>query len=135
MKQIYNHLPKRFVLVCRISCKDLKSMLCQVNYRVPNMKFLREKLPVTHTSACTSSQITAELILHCIMSVIWFNYHTVNRSNTLDIWCICLICINNAFVITGKSVAQFFLFFSVLFIVFHVISWLGWRAEEWRCIV
>lgn len=31
----------------RISCKDLKSMLCQVNYRVPNMKFLREKLPVT----------------------------------------------------------------------------------------
>uniref|UniRef100_A0A4W5KLV5 1-phosphatidylinositol 4,5-bisphosphate phosphodiesterase gamma n=1 Tax=Hucho hucho TaxID=62062 RepID=A0A4W5KLV5_9TELE len=29
----------------RISCKDLKSMLCQVNYRVPNMKFLREKLP------------------------------------------------------------------------------------------
>ncbi|KTG41771.1 hypothetical protein cypCar_00018792 [Cyprinus carpio] len=29
----------------RISCKDLKSMLCQVNYRVPNMRFLREKLP------------------------------------------------------------------------------------------
>lgn len=33
--------------VFRISCKDLKSMLCQVNYRVPNMRFLREKLPVT----------------------------------------------------------------------------------------
>uniref|UniRef100_A0A7N5ZR86 1-phosphatidylinositol 4,5-bisphosphate phosphodiesterase gamma n=1 Tax=Anabas testudineus TaxID=64144 RepID=A0A7N5ZR86_ANATE len=29
----------------RISCKDLKSMLSQVNYRVPNMRFLREKLP------------------------------------------------------------------------------------------
>ncbi|GAA6068851.1 1-phosphatidylinositol 4,5-bisphosphate phosphodiesterase gamma-1 isoform X1, partial [Tachysurus ichikawai] len=29
----------------RISCKDLKNMLSQVNYRVPNMKFLREKLP------------------------------------------------------------------------------------------
>ncbi|KAI4823686.1 hypothetical protein KUCAC02_012261 [Chaenocephalus aceratus] len=28
-----------------ISCKDLKSMLSQVNYRVPNMRFLREKLP------------------------------------------------------------------------------------------
>lgn len=35
------------VYVFRISCKDLKSMLSQVNYRVPNMKFLREKLPVT----------------------------------------------------------------------------------------
>lgn len=33
--------------VFRISCKDLKSMLSQVNYRVPNMRFLREKLPVT----------------------------------------------------------------------------------------
>ncbi|XP_043927954.1 1-phosphatidylinositol 4,5-bisphosphate phosphodiesterase gamma-1-like [Protopterus annectens] len=28
----------------RISAKDLKNMLSQVNYRVPNMKFLREKL-------------------------------------------------------------------------------------------
>lgn len=35
------------VYVFRISCKDLKSMLSQVNYRVPNMRFLREKLPVT----------------------------------------------------------------------------------------
>uniref|UniRef100_A0A8C5E9G0 1-phosphatidylinositol 4,5-bisphosphate phosphodiesterase gamma n=1 Tax=Gouania willdenowi TaxID=441366 RepID=A0A8C5E9G0_GOUWI len=37
------------VCVCllRISCKDLKSMLSQVNYRVPNMRFLREKIPVT----------------------------------------------------------------------------------------
>uniref|UniRef100_A0A3Q3S1E8 1-phosphatidylinositol 4,5-bisphosphate phosphodiesterase gamma n=1 Tax=Mastacembelus armatus TaxID=205130 RepID=A0A3Q3S1E8_9TELE len=34
-----------FVYVLRISCKDLKSMLSQVNYRVPNMRFLREKLP------------------------------------------------------------------------------------------
>uniref|UniRef100_A0A8C7TI35 1-phosphatidylinositol 4,5-bisphosphate phosphodiesterase gamma n=1 Tax=Oncorhynchus mykiss TaxID=8022 RepID=A0A8C7TI35_ONCMY len=43
-------LRKQFYAVDRnredkISCKDLKSMLCQVNYRVPNMKFLREKLP------------------------------------------------------------------------------------------
>ena len=37
------------VYVFRISCKDLKSMLSQVNYRVPNMRFLREKLPVTTT--------------------------------------------------------------------------------------
>uniref|UniRef100_A0A665UA87 Phosphoinositide phospholipase C n=1 Tax=Echeneis naucrates TaxID=173247 RepID=A0A665UA87_ECHNA len=35
------------VYVFRISCKDLKNMLSQVNYRVPNMRFLREKLPVT----------------------------------------------------------------------------------------
>lgn len=34
------------VYVLRISCKDLKSMLGQVNYRVPNMRFLREKFPV-----------------------------------------------------------------------------------------
>uniref|UniRef100_A0A8C9SBK4 1-phosphatidylinositol 4,5-bisphosphate phosphodiesterase gamma n=1 Tax=Scleropages formosus TaxID=113540 RepID=A0A8C9SBK4_SCLFO len=32
-------------LYFRISCKDLKSMLGQVNYRVPNMRFLREKFP------------------------------------------------------------------------------------------
>ncbi|XP_019724032.1 1-phosphatidylinositol 4,5-bisphosphate phosphodiesterase gamma-1 isoform X3 [Hippocampus comes] len=32
-------------LECWISCKDLKNMLSQVNYRVPNMRFLREKLP------------------------------------------------------------------------------------------
>uniref|UniRef100_A0AAR2L935 Phosphoinositide phospholipase C n=1 Tax=Pygocentrus nattereri TaxID=42514 RepID=A0AAR2L935_PYGNA len=36
--------------------KDLKNMLCQVNYRVPNMKFLREKLPV---------------------KILFFNYHTI----------------------------------------------------------
>lgn len=41
------------VYVFRISCKDLKNMLSQVNYRVPNMKFLREKLPVTFFLFCT----------------------------------------------------------------------------------
>ncbi|XP_028848883.1 1-phosphatidylinositol 4,5-bisphosphate phosphodiesterase gamma-1 isoform X2 [Denticeps clupeoides] len=48
--QIERWLRKQFYAVDRnredkISCKDLKSMLGQVNYRVPNMKFLREKLP------------------------------------------------------------------------------------------
>lgn len=48
--QIERWLRKQFYAVDRnredrISCKDLKCMLCQVNYRVPNMKFLREKLP------------------------------------------------------------------------------------------
>uniref|UniRef100_A0A4W4FRQ5 1-phosphatidylinositol 4,5-bisphosphate phosphodiesterase gamma n=1 Tax=Electrophorus electricus TaxID=8005 RepID=A0A4W4FRQ5_ELEEL len=48
--QIERWLRKQFYAVDRnredkISCKDLKNMLCQVNYRVPNMKFLREKLP------------------------------------------------------------------------------------------
>uniref|UniRef100_A0A673ALG9 1-phosphatidylinositol 4,5-bisphosphate phosphodiesterase gamma n=1 Tax=Sphaeramia orbicularis TaxID=375764 RepID=A0A673ALG9_9TELE len=48
--QIERWLRKQFYAVDRnredrISCKDLKSMLSQVNYRVPNMKFLREKLP------------------------------------------------------------------------------------------
>lgn len=41
------HFSTKRVYVFRISCKDLKSMLSQVNYRVPNMRFLREKLPVT----------------------------------------------------------------------------------------
>uniref|UniRef100_A0A671MIT7 1-phosphatidylinositol 4,5-bisphosphate phosphodiesterase gamma n=1 Tax=Sinocyclocheilus anshuiensis TaxID=1608454 RepID=A0A671MIT7_9TELE len=52
--QIERWLRKQFYAVDRsredrISCKDLKSMLCQVNYRVPNMRFLREKLPVTNS--------------------------------------------------------------------------------------
>ncbi|XP_021171961.2 1-phosphatidylinositol 4,5-bisphosphate phosphodiesterase gamma-1 isoform X2 [Fundulus heteroclitus] len=29
----------------RISCKDLKNLLIQVNYRVPNMRFIKDKLP------------------------------------------------------------------------------------------
>uniref|UniRef100_A0A8C6NTT6 1-phosphatidylinositol 4,5-bisphosphate phosphodiesterase gamma n=1 Tax=Nothobranchius furzeri TaxID=105023 RepID=A0A8C6NTT6_NOTFU len=34
------------VCVCvRISCKELKNMLNQVNYKVPSVKFLKEKLP------------------------------------------------------------------------------------------
>uniref|UniRef100_A0A4W6F9I9 1-phosphatidylinositol 4,5-bisphosphate phosphodiesterase gamma n=1 Tax=Lates calcarifer TaxID=8187 RepID=A0A4W6F9I9_LATCA len=50
--QIERWLRKQFYAVDRnredrISCKDLKNMLSQVNYRVPNMRFLREKLPVT----------------------------------------------------------------------------------------
>ncbi|XP_028308700.1 1-phosphatidylinositol 4,5-bisphosphate phosphodiesterase gamma-1 isoform X2 [Gouania willdenowi] len=48
--QIERWLRKQFYAVDRnredrISCKDLKSMLSQVNYRVPNMRFLREKIP------------------------------------------------------------------------------------------
>uniref|UniRef100_A0A3B4EW45 1-phosphatidylinositol 4,5-bisphosphate phosphodiesterase gamma n=1 Tax=Pundamilia nyererei TaxID=303518 RepID=A0A3B4EW45_9CICH len=52
--QIERWLRKQFYAVDRnredrISCKDLKSMLSQVNYRVPNMRFLREKLPAIRT--------------------------------------------------------------------------------------
>ncbi|XP_060545638.1 1-phosphatidylinositol 4,5-bisphosphate phosphodiesterase gamma-1 isoform X1 [Pantherophis guttatus] len=47
--QIERWLRKQFYFVDRnredrISAKDLKSMLSQVNYRVPNMRFLRERL-------------------------------------------------------------------------------------------
>uniref|UniRef100_A0A3Q3B6R5 1-phosphatidylinositol 4,5-bisphosphate phosphodiesterase gamma n=1 Tax=Kryptolebias marmoratus TaxID=37003 RepID=A0A3Q3B6R5_KRYMA len=47
--QIERWLRKQFYAVDRnredrISCKDLKNMLSQVNYRVPNMRFLKEKL-------------------------------------------------------------------------------------------
>ncbi|XP_013886557.1 1-phosphatidylinositol 4,5-bisphosphate phosphodiesterase gamma-1, partial [Austrofundulus limnaeus] len=48
--QIERWLRKQFYAVDRnredrISCKDLKNMLSQVNYKVPNMRFLKEKLP------------------------------------------------------------------------------------------
>ncbi|KAK1156161.1 1-phosphatidylinositol 4,5-bisphosphate phosphodiesterase gamma-1-like isoform X1 [Acipenser oxyrinchus oxyrinchus] len=48
--QIERWLRKQFYAADRsredkISSKDLKSMLSQVNYRVPNMRFLREKFP------------------------------------------------------------------------------------------
>lgn len=52
----------KLVYVFRISCKDLKSMLSQVNYRVPNMRFLREKLPVT--SSCLSQTTPPPFPLH-----------------------------------------------------------------------
>lgn len=47
--QIERWLRKQFYSVDRnredrISAKDLKNMLSQVNYRVPNMRFLRERL-------------------------------------------------------------------------------------------
>lgn len=35
-----------------ISAKDLKNMLSQVNYRVPNMRFLRERLTVMDPWGC-----------------------------------------------------------------------------------
>uniref|UniRef100_A0A674MAX0 1-phosphatidylinositol 4,5-bisphosphate phosphodiesterase gamma n=1 Tax=Takifugu rubripes TaxID=31033 RepID=A0A674MAX0_TAKRU len=59
--QIERWLRKQFYAVDRnredrISCKDLKNMLSQVNYRVPNMRFLREKLPVTLFSSEQTSQ-------------------------------------------------------------------------------
>uniref|UniRef100_A0A8C1YCZ9 Phosphoinositide phospholipase C n=1 Tax=Cyprinus carpio TaxID=7962 RepID=A0A8C1YCZ9_CYPCA len=69
-----------------ISCKDLKCMLCQVNYRVPNMRFLREKLPVTSTHCFMHRFIL--LIVYCVM----FVYYTLYL----------FICINKTFVITGK---------------------------------
>ncbi|XP_037540749.1 1-phosphatidylinositol 4,5-bisphosphate phosphodiesterase gamma-1 [Nematolebias whitei] len=48
--QIERWLRKQFYAVDRnredrISCKDLKNMLSQVNFKVPNMRFLKEKLP------------------------------------------------------------------------------------------
>ncbi|MED6241059.1 1-phosphatidylinositol 4,5-bisphosphate phosphodiesterase gamma-1 [Ataeniobius toweri] len=52
--QIERWLRKQFYAVDRnredrISCKDLKNMLSQVNYRVPNMRFIKDKLPDPET--------------------------------------------------------------------------------------
>uniref|UniRef100_A0A8C2FYN8 1-phosphatidylinositol 4,5-bisphosphate phosphodiesterase gamma n=1 Tax=Cyprinus carpio TaxID=7962 RepID=A0A8C2FYN8_CYPCA len=90
--QIERWLRKQFYAVDRsredrISCKDLKCMLCQVNYRVPNMRFLREKLPVTSTHCFMHRFIL--LIVYCVM----FVYYTLYL----------FICINKTFVITGKE--------------------------------
>uniref|UniRef100_A0A8C9WC87 Phosphoinositide phospholipase C n=1 Tax=Scleropages formosus TaxID=113540 RepID=A0A8C9WC87_SCLFO len=48
--QVERWLRKQFYAVDRnreekISCKDLKNMLSQVNYKVPSMRFLRDKCP------------------------------------------------------------------------------------------
>uniref|UniRef100_A0A8C9W5J7 Phosphoinositide phospholipase C n=1 Tax=Scleropages formosus TaxID=113540 RepID=A0A8C9W5J7_SCLFO len=53
--QVERWLRKQFYAVDRnreekISCKDLKNMLSQVNYKVPSMRFLRDKCPVTVSS-------------------------------------------------------------------------------------
>uniref|UniRef100_A0A8C1ZUE3 1-phosphatidylinositol 4,5-bisphosphate phosphodiesterase gamma n=1 Tax=Cyprinus carpio TaxID=7962 RepID=A0A8C1ZUE3_CYPCA len=84
--QIERWLRKQFYAVDRsredrISCKDLKCMLCQVNYRVPNMRFLREKLPVTSTHCFMHRFIL--LIVYCVM----FVYYTLYL----------FICINKTF--------------------------------------
>lgn len=44
---------------CRISAKDLKNMLSQVNYRVPNMRFLRERLTVSESPLSLLTQRTS----------------------------------------------------------------------------
>uniref|UniRef100_A0A8B9JSN5 1-phosphatidylinositol 4,5-bisphosphate phosphodiesterase gamma n=1 Tax=Astyanax mexicanus TaxID=7994 RepID=A0A8B9JSN5_ASTMX len=59
----------------KISCKDLKNMLSQVNYRVPNMKFLREKLPDGElrsgdVSYCQFAQLYRSLMFDAQKSVI-----------------------------------------------------------------
>ncbi len=65
------------VYVLRISCKDLKSMLSQVNYRVPNMRFLREKLPVhSHLSHTLLSQSISLL----------FSPFNMVLSQSVDLW-------------------------------------------------
>lgn len=49
-------LLKMSPLFPRISAKDLKNMLSQVNYRVPNMRFLRERLTVSVRPLCPPPQ-------------------------------------------------------------------------------
>uniref|UniRef100_A0A6Q2WZF1 1-phosphatidylinositol 4,5-bisphosphate phosphodiesterase gamma n=1 Tax=Esox lucius TaxID=8010 RepID=A0A6Q2WZF1_ESOLU len=79
--QIERWLRKQFYAVDRnredkISCKDLKSMLSQVNYRVPNMKFLREKLPDSElrngdVTFCQFAQLYRSLMFDAQKAELW----------------------------------------------------------------
>uniref|UniRef100_A0A8C5G6R4 Phosphoinositide phospholipase C n=1 Tax=Gouania willdenowi TaxID=441366 RepID=A0A8C5G6R4_GOUWI len=78
--QIERWLRKQFYAVDRnredrISCKDLKSMLSQVNYRVPNMRFLREKIPVTFSL----SQANPLFPLHLPVILFFFFFEYENK--------------------------------------------------------
>uniref|UniRef100_A0A6Q2Y6Z9 1-phosphatidylinositol 4,5-bisphosphate phosphodiesterase gamma n=1 Tax=Esox lucius TaxID=8010 RepID=A0A6Q2Y6Z9_ESOLU len=80
--QIERWLRKQFYAVDRnredkISCKDLKSMLSQVNYRVPNMKFLREKLPVTSSHSSRPVTYPPHLCFSGIIRTLEFELSTI----------------------------------------------------------
>uniref|UniRef100_A0A673AIP4 1-phosphatidylinositol 4,5-bisphosphate phosphodiesterase gamma n=1 Tax=Sphaeramia orbicularis TaxID=375764 RepID=A0A673AIP4_9TELE len=97
--QIERWLRKQFYAVDRnredrISCKDLKSMLSQVNYRVPNMKFLREKLPDSEmrngdVSFSQFSQLYRSLMFDAQKNVkfpfgICFHFHNLTHNNKVQ---------------------------------------------------
>uniref|UniRef100_A0A7N8Y4V2 1-phosphatidylinositol 4,5-bisphosphate phosphodiesterase gamma n=1 Tax=Mastacembelus armatus TaxID=205130 RepID=A0A7N8Y4V2_9TELE len=88
--QIERWLRKQFYAVDRnredrISCKDLKSMLSQVNYRVPNMRFLREKLPVTsfYLSQTPFAQLYRSLMFDAQKNVSAFLTYLFSKENTI----------------------------------------------------
>uniref|UniRef100_A0A8B9JRC4 1-phosphatidylinositol 4,5-bisphosphate phosphodiesterase gamma n=1 Tax=Astyanax mexicanus TaxID=7994 RepID=A0A8B9JRC4_ASTMX len=73
----------------KISCKDLKNMLSQVNYRVPNMKFLREKLPDGElrsgdVSYCQFAQLYRSLMFDAQKSVSVFTERPEQRISLDD---------------------------------------------------
>uniref|UniRef100_A0A674PLN4 1-phosphatidylinositol 4,5-bisphosphate phosphodiesterase gamma n=1 Tax=Takifugu rubripes TaxID=31033 RepID=A0A674PLN4_TAKRU len=87
--QIERWLRKQFYAVDRnredrISCKDLKNMLSQVNYRVPNMRFLREKLPDSElrngdVSFSQFAQLYRSLMFDAQKNVITFSVRFIDR--------------------------------------------------------
>uniref|UniRef100_A0AAX7SZP6 Phosphoinositide phospholipase C n=1 Tax=Astatotilapia calliptera TaxID=8154 RepID=A0AAX7SZP6_ASTCA len=91
--QIERWLRKQFYAVDRnredrISCKDLKSMLSQVNYRVPNMRFLREKLPDSEmrngdVSFSQFAQLYRSLMFDAQKNVSAFLTYLFSKENTI----------------------------------------------------
>uniref|UniRef100_A0A8C9XGT1 Phosphoinositide phospholipase C n=1 Tax=Sander lucioperca TaxID=283035 RepID=A0A8C9XGT1_SANLU len=91
--QIERWLRKQFYAVDRnredrISCKDLKSMLSQVNYRVPNMRFLREKLPDSElrngdVSFSQFAQLYRSLMFDAQRSVSAFLTYLFSKENSI----------------------------------------------------
>uniref|UniRef100_A0A674MJD7 1-phosphatidylinositol 4,5-bisphosphate phosphodiesterase gamma n=1 Tax=Takifugu rubripes TaxID=31033 RepID=A0A674MJD7_TAKRU len=80
---LFDLLTKR-LYVFRISCKDLKNMLSQVNYRVPNMRFLREKLPDSElrngdVSFSQFAQLYRSLMFDAQKNVITFSVRFIDR--------------------------------------------------------
>uniref|UniRef100_A0A671MCX7 1-phosphatidylinositol 4,5-bisphosphate phosphodiesterase gamma n=1 Tax=Sinocyclocheilus anshuiensis TaxID=1608454 RepID=A0A671MCX7_9TELE len=120
--QIERWLRKQFYAVDRnredrISCKDLKSMLCQVNYRVPNMRFLREKLPdgelrngdvsYSHFAQLYRSLMfdAQKSVSHVYLYVLFISSFSVEQAT-----CSCLLAVCNASVMFCGSQLLTYLF-------------------------
>uniref|UniRef100_A0A671MDT4 1-phosphatidylinositol 4,5-bisphosphate phosphodiesterase gamma n=1 Tax=Sinocyclocheilus anshuiensis TaxID=1608454 RepID=A0A671MDT4_9TELE len=118
--QIERWLRKQFYAVDRnredrISCKDLKSMLCQVNYRVPNMRFLREKLPDGElrngdVSYSHFAQLYRSLMFDAQKSVSHVYLYVLFICGLFRATCSCLLAVCNASVMFCGSQLLTYLF-------------------------
>ncbi|KAL4630629.1 1-phosphatidylinositol 4,5-bisphosphate phosphodiesterase gamma-1-like [Arapaima gigas] len=87
--QVERWLRKQFYAIDRnreekISCKDLKNMLSQVNYKVPSMRFLRDKCPEVGLknggmTYCQFEQLYRTLMFDAQKSVLPVSHRTTEQ--------------------------------------------------------